>query len=312
MGLKGTDRTLVATPMAHRTGIARVAAAFCQASTLVVQERFDPEETVRLLEKEKATHIGLVPTIANMLLPEMTKRPEACKSLQYMLATGEVSPVKMKEKLFSVLSKLELHSFYSQTEAGLVCNLRPDEQTKFSGSIGKPVKGVEVKIVNQKLQDVSPGESGENLVRWGMPGSVSVIREYFQQPEETRKNFTNSLLRTGNMAKANLEGYLYFVDYLKDIIVSGGLNIYSREVEEALLLHPDIQDAAVIGVPEKTFGEAVKAFVIPVKEAKPSPDVLIAHCMTQIASYKKPKYIQLVGALPRNSVGKVAKHLLRY
>ena len=144
-----------------------------------------------------------------------------------------------------------------------------------------------------------------------MPGSVSVIREYFQQPEETRKNFTNGLLRTGDMAKADLEGYLYFVDYLKDMIVSGGLNIYSREVEEALLLHPDIQDAAVIGVPEKTFGEAVKAFVIPVKGAKPSPDVLIAHCMTQIASYKKPKFIQLVDALPQNSVGKVAKHLLR-
>ena len=137
------------------------------------------------------------------------------------------------------------------------------------------------------------------------------MREYFRQPEETRKIFTNGWLRTGDMAKANPEGYLYFVDRLKDMIVSGGLNIYSREVEEALLLHPDIQDAAVIGVSDKTFGEAVKAFVIPVKEAKPSPDVLIADCMTQIASYKKPKFIQLVDALPQNSVGKVAKHLLR-
>ena len=95
------------------------------------------------------------------------------------------------------------------------------------------------------------------------------------------------------------------------MIVSGGLNIYSREVEETLLSHPDIKGAAVIGVPDKTFGEAVKAFVIPVKNKNPSPDDLIAHCKTRIGSYKKPKYIQLVDALPRNSVGKVAKHLLR-
>lgn len=310
-GLKGTDRTLVATPMAHRTGIARVACAFCQASTLVVQERFDPGETVRLIEKEKATHIGLVPTIANMILVEIKKRPQACKSLRCMLATGEVFPVKLKEKLFSLLPDLELHSFYSQTEAGLVCNLRPEEQTRFPDSLGKPVKGVEVRIVNRELKDVKSGERGEILVRCGKPGSISLMREYFRQPGETKKVFPNNWLRTGDMAKANPEGYLYFVDRLKDMIVSGGLNVYSREVEEALLSHPDIKGAAVIGVPDKTFGEAVKAFVIPVKNTNPSPDNLIAHCKTRIGSYKKPKYIQLVDALPRNSVGKVAKHLLR-
>ena len=128
-----------------------------------------------------------------------------------------------------MLPKLELHSFYSQTEAGLVCNLRLDEQTKFFGSLGKPVKGVEVKIVNQKLQDVSPGESGKFLVRCGMSGSISVMREYFRQPEETGKFFTNGWLRTGDMAKANLEAHLYFVDGLQDMIVSGGVEYIFKE-----------------------------------------------------------------------------------
>jgi len=310
-GLSPTDRTLVATPMAHRTGMARLAGSFCMGSTLILQEAFDPAETVRLIEAEQASHIGVVPTIARMLLPEIEARPEACASLRTMLATGEVFPVDVKERLFAALPHLQLNSFYSQTEAGLVTNLRPDEQQRYPNSIGQPVLGVEVRIVDLTLKDVPPGEPGEILVRCGGPGEISMMPEYFKRPEDTKSIFVDGWCRTGDMAQLGKNGYYYFVDRLKDMIVSGGLNIYSREVEDALLTHPAIKEAAVVGVPDTEFGEAVMAYVISAEGAAPEEAALIDYCRQHIASYKKPKHIQFVDTLPRNATGKVAKHQLR-
>ena len=266
---------------------------------------------MRLIEVEQASHIGVVPTIARMLLPEIEARPEACASLRTMLATGEVFPVEVKERLFAALPQLQLHSFYSQTEAGLVTNLRPAEQTRYPDSIGQPIPGAEIRIVDGDLKDVPPGEPGEILVRCGAPGEITMMPEYFNRPEATKAVYVDGWLRTGDMAREGPDGYYYFVDRLKDMIVSGGLNIYSREVEDALLTHPAVKEAAVVGVPDADFGEAVMAYVIPADGAPPEETALIDHCRTQIASYKKPRHIRIVDTLPRNTTGKVAKHLLR-
>jgi len=309
--LTSEDRTLVATPMAHRTGVARIASSFCLGSALVLQERFDAEEAVRLIERERVSHIGVVPTIARLLLPEIERAPAACATLRTMLATGEAFPVELKQRLFAALPRLGLHSFFSQTEGGTISNLRPEEQARFPDSCGLPFQGVEVRIVDDALKDVAPGEPGEVLVRCGRPGEVSVMREYFRRPEETSAIFVDGWLRTGDMARAGEGGYLYFVDRLKDMIVSGGLNIYSREVEDALLSHPGVREAAVVGVPDAKFGEAVMAYVVPSGEPAPAEEALIEHCRTRIASYKKPRFVRFVDEMPRNSTGKVAKHLLR-
>lgn len=309
--LSPNDRTLVATPLSHRTGMARVGASFCLGSTLIVQERFDPEVTVRLIETEKASHIGVVPTIARMLLPAFETRPEACASLRTMLATGEVFAADLKDRLFAALPHLGLNSFYSQTEAGVVTNLRPEEQRLHPDSIGQPLSGVDVRIVDQNLNDVAQGETGEVLVRCGGPGEITMMREYFRRPDDTRNTIVDGWVRTGDMARAADNGYLYFVDRLKDMIVSGGLNIYSCEVEEALSAHPAVHEAAVVGVPDTEFGEAVLAYVVAKDGYCPEEEVLIDHCRTLIASYKKPRYVRFVDALPRNSTGKVAKQQLR-
>ncbi|MDA0652613.1 MAG: AMP-binding protein [Proteobacteria bacterium] len=309
--LSAEDRTLVATPMSHRTGMARIASSFCLGSTLIVQERFDPAETVRLIEAERVSHIGVVPTIARMLLPAIQARPDSCASLRTMLATGEVFPTSIKDPLFAALPRLELHSFYSQTEAGVVTNLRPEEQQNYGDSIGQPIAGVELRLVDGDLEDVTPGETGEILVRCGEPGEFTLMREYFNRPEDTKNTIVDGWVRTGDMAREGDNGYLYFVDRLKDMIVSGGLNIYSVEVEDALLNHPAIHEAAVIGVPDAEFGEAVMAFVVAKDGATPGEDALIEHCRQHIASYKKPRHIRFVDSLPRNTTGKVAKPLLR-
>ncbi len=123
--------------------------------------------------------------------------------------------------------------------------------------------------------------------------------------------FRSRPFNTGDMAREGDDGYYYFVDRLKDMIISGGLNIYSREVEDALLTHPAVKEAAVIGVPDPDFGEAVMAYVIPAGGAPPAEATLIEYCRQHIASYKKPRHIRFVDTLPRNTTGKVAKHLLR-
>ena len=309
--LSAEDRTLVTTPMSHRTGMARIASSFCLGSTLIVQERFDPAETVKLIETERVSHIGVVPTIARMLLPAIDARPDSCASLRTMLATGEVFPTSIKEPLFAALPGLALNSFYSQTEAGVVTNLRPGEQQTHGDSIGQPIAGIEVRLVDGDLADVSLGETGEILVRCGEPGEITVMREYFNRPEDTKNTIVDGWVRTGDMAREGEDGYLYFVDRLKDMIVSGGLNIYSVEVEHALLSHPAIHEAAVIGVPDSDFGEAVMAYVVAKEGALPAEDALIEHCRQHIASYKKPRHIRFVDALPRNATGKIAKHRLR-
>ena len=311
VGLSSADRTVVATPMAHRTGLARMSSAFCVGSTLILQEAFSPAETVRLIEAEKATHIGVVPTIARMLLADIEARPEACASLTTMLATGEVFPVSVKDRLFAALPRLRLFSFYSQTEAGLVTSQRPEDHKTHPDSIGHPIPGTEVRIVDEALNDVEKGEAGEILVRCGAPGELTMMPGYYNRPEDTRAAFVGGWLRTGDMAREGEDGHYYFVDRLKDMIVSGGLNIYSREVEDALLSHPAVQEAAVVGVPDPEFGEAVMAFIVPAEGATPAGSDLIDYCRQHIASYKKPKHIHFVDALPRNATGKVAKHQLR-
>ncbi len=310
--LSSNDRMLCATPMAHRIGIARLAGSFTTGSTLILQEQFDPVQTVELIEAEQITHIGVVPTIARMLLPHIEKNPAACNSLVAMLATGEAFPVSLKESLFAALPQLRLYSFYSQTEAGLVSCLKPEEQLTHPESIGQPASGVEVRLVDDKLVDVEPGTAGEVLIRSGNPGDLTIMREYFNRTEDNAEVFANGWLRTDDMARQDSDGYLYFVDRLKDMIISGGLNIYSREVEAALESHPAISEAAVVGTPDPDFGEAVAAFVIcnPDKPY-PSEEELIEHCLDQIARYKKPKKITFVDQLPRNNTGKIAKAELR-
>ena len=309
--LSADDRTLVATPMAHRTGIARIVTCFCLGSALIVLPRFDAAEAVRLIEAERVTTIGVVPTIARMLLPEIEKRPDACRTLRAMLATGEVFPPELKARLFRALPQLGLFSFYSQTEAGLVSCLPPEDQDSHPESIGRPVPGVEVRIVDAALGDVPAGEPGEILVRCGAPGEGTVMRSYYNRPEDTAAAFVDGWLRTGDIARMEADGHMYFVDRAKDMIISGGLNIYSAEVEAALERHPAVAEVAVVGVPDEKFGEAVLAYVSLKPDTPTGADELVEHCRSLIAGYKKPKYVRFRDKLPRNSVGKIAKAELR-
>lgn len=309
-GLLPEDRIIATTPMAHRTGLGRIANMVCVGCAVVVMPRFDPAACVDTIEKEKITVIGLVPTIARMLMPEIEKRPEACRTLRIMVATGEAFPIEVKQRLARALPNLGLYSFYAQTESGFITCLRPEEQDSHAASCGRAVPGVEVRIVDADMNDVPAGETGEILMRCGARG-LTVMQGYWKNPQATEAAFHEGWLRTGDVGRFDADGYLYFVDRAKDMIVSGGLNIYSREVEDALEMHPAVNEAAVVPMPDPEFGEAVCAFVTfhPGKSATEAE--LIEHCRDLIASYKKPKRVQAVETLPRNSTGKVTKMQLR-
>ena len=305
------DVFLVTTPLAHRTGLARMLNALCLGSTLVVMERFDGETALSLIESELVSALGMVPTVVRLLLPALEGGAARCSSLRHVIVTGEAFPVDVKRRLIELLPQVRQHSFFAMTEVGSVTGLEHEEQFTHPTSVGRVTPGIEVKLVDEHGRPVGVGEPGELLVRAGIPGRFTTMRCYYGRPEDTAAAIVNGWIKTGDMARFDLDGYLYIVDRKKDMVLSGGFNIYTKEVEQMLQEHAAIGDVAVIGVPDPLFGEAVAAFV----ELKPGHTLdaiqLLEHSKSRLASYKKPKHVFFVDALPRNAMGKVTKADLR-
>jgi long-chain acyl-CoA synthetase len=310
-GLSDQDRFIVVTPIAHRTAFARLSNAMSLGGVLIIMKKFDARQTVSVVEREGVTVAGMVPTVCRMLLPEIAADPARCKSLRTVIVTGEAFPVDLKRKLIDLLPSVKLISLFAMTEVGGVTSLSHKEQFTHAASVGRPSLGVEVRVVNDEGADLLAGEAGELLVRVGEPGRFSVMRGYYNRPQETEKAIKDGWLHTGDVAKIDGDGYLYIVDRKKDMVKSGGFNIYTKEVEQALISHPDVVDASVIGVPDPIYGESVVAFVESRADVQLGEVAMLDHVRPLIAGYKKPKYIIFVDALPRNSLGKVLKGELR-
>jgi long-chain acyl-CoA synthetase len=245
-----------------------------------------------------------------MLLPELRQAPARCESLRRIIVATEAFPVPLKQELLALLPHAEIHSVFGSTEA-LVTNLSHAEQFTHPASVGRPLPGVEVRLVDDDGRDVPDGEVGELAVRSGPPGRFATLRGYFNRPEETAAAIRDGWFHTGDLARRDADGYLYIVDRKKDMVLSGGFNVYSKEVEAVLATHPSVGEVAVIGVPDEVYGEAVAAFVEPSAAGARDAQALIEHCRAQLAGYKKPKHVFFVDALPRNSTGKVLKNELR-
>jgi len=307
-GIGGDDVFLVGTPLAHRTGLGRLTNALTLGATIVVMESFDAARAVDLIEAHRVTVMGMVPTVCRMMLPEIALAPGRCASLRRVLVTGEAFPVALKQQFIELLPDTKLVSFFAMTEAGGVTSLSHEEQFTHPTSVGRPTPGIEVRIVNDASEDLANGEIGEILVRAGQPGAFTVMKGYLNRAAETAAALRHGWLYTGDLGYLDDDGYLYIADRKKDMILSGGFNIYSKEVEGALISHGNVVDAAVVGVADEMYGEAVAAFVE--TSGTVSSQALIDHCRERIASYKKPKYVVFLDELPRNGVGKVLKRKL--
>jgi fatty-acyl-CoA synthase len=189
----------------------------------------------------------------------------------------------------------------------VTCVLTGDDADRKRGSIGRPIVNVEARLVDEKGQDVGPGEVGEIVYR-----GPTVMLGYWNLPEATAQAVEGGWFHSGDLCRADDEGYLYVVDRKTDMIISGGENIYCPEVEEAIASHPVVEEVAVIGVPHSKWGETPRAVIVPADPHQPpDPEQIIDWCRTRLASYKKPTSVVVVPALPRNASGKVLKTVLR-
>jgi acyl-CoA synthetase (AMP-forming)/AMP-acid ligase II len=309
-GLNEHDRIMVTTPFAHRTAIARLYNTLTLGATLVITPQFDAAETLATFVRERISVTGLVPTVARMLLDAIEGDPAPYANLRMMISVGEAFPIELKKRLFATLPNIKLSSALAMTEAFGAAVLKSEDQITHAGAAGRPVPGVEVRLADDADYAVPTGEPGEIQMRAGGLGAMLMMRGYWNRPQETAEAFRDGWFRTGDMGRFDAEGYLYVVDRKKDMILSGGLNIYSKEVEQAILSHPSVADVAVVGTADPQFGEAVVAYIELKRDARATQVEIIEHCRALIASYKKPKYVFFDG-FPKNAQGKALKKELR-
>lgn len=302
------DISLLTLPMHHGAGPAAVWGAMAHGNTMVFQRRFDPEETLRLIEAHRITVWTGVPTMFKRLaaLPADVLARYDVSSMRMLGVGAAPVPYSLKEWIIGHFGPV-LAEGYGITETGMLTALAPEMQTIKRGSSGLPHDHVHISIRDAAGRELGAGQEGEIWVK-----SPMVIDSYLNgRPLDGDTLDAAGYFRTGDVGRLDEDGYLFITDRVKDMIVSGGVNIYPAEIEAAIIRHPAVQDVAVIGVPDDEFGEAVKAFC----ELKPGhiadEDAILAHCKDVLASYKRPRSIEIVAELPRNTMGKLLKRELR-
>ncbi len=278
-------------------------------ATTVILERFDPIKVLGAIDRYKVNHGFFAPTMLHVItsLPEDIRRKYDVSSMKAIISAGAPLPTKVKEDVINYFSRAGLHEFYGSTEAALCTSLRPNDQLRKIRSCGKPLIGWEVKLLDEHYHEITESEKiGEIFVR-----GEYLFNGYYKNPEATRQAHHNGWFSAGDLGKMDDEGYLYIVDRKKDMVLSGGVNIYPVEVEDCLLHHPDVADVAVIGVPHEKWGEAVKAVVVLKQGCNTSEDGIISFCEGKIARYKKPKSVSFVDSIPTSPSGKKLKRELR-
>ena len=273
-----------------------------------ILDAFEPALVLEKLKHGGITGVFMVPTHFQMIfaLPEETLARFRAPPIKTILANAAPLPQSLKEKIIPYFGATVLHELYGATETGLVCNLRPQYQLLKERCVGTPFPHVEAEV---RRDDGTVCEADEVGELWSR--APILFSGYWNQPEATAQAAQDGWVSVGDLARRDADGYLYIVDRKKDMVISGGVNVYPREVEEALLSHPAVADIAVVGVPDELWGERLKAFVV----ARPDRVLTLvdvqAHCATRLSAYKIPKELEMIDALPRNANGKVLKAALR-
>jgi fatty-acyl-CoA synthase len=297
-------------PLFHISGLSAIFPYMTIGGTCVIAQlgAFDARKALDDLERHQVTAACFVgPQWQDILaLPDVRSRKYA---LRRVIWGTSQAIVPLIEAIHDAFTEAEIFNCFGQTEMSpTTCMLHAEFFEQKKGSVGKPLINVEARIVDDDMDDVKQGEVGEIVYR-----GPTVMKEYWHMPEATAEAFAGGWFHSGDMCRQDDEGFIYVVDRKKDMIISGGENIYSAEVEAAIVRHEKVRDVAVIGVGHHRWGETPRAVVVPADPADPPTEAeLLAHCQEQMASYKKPTSIVILeGDLPRNAMGKVTKARLR-
>ena len=308
------ERSLIVAPLYHVAAAVTAMLIIARGGSLVIVDAFDPINVVNKLEGEKISIVTLVPAMIQACLVYVQDLDSRDFSSLRRITYG-ASPIA-KEVLVKAMEKFgcEFSQGFGMTELSCIAtglsaedHVRAIEsEPELLASAGRAVLGTDVRIADANDLEVPYGTVGELQVR-----GPQVMTGYWNKPEATAETLKDGWMHTGDAAKMDERGYIYIQDRIKDMIVSGGENIYPAEVENALFQHPAVADAAVIGIPSEQWGESVMAFLVLQGEEKPTTEELIEFCRERLAGYKLPRQVELVDVLPRNASGKVLKNQLR-
>ncbi|MET7396809.1 AMP-binding protein [Dactylosporangium sp. NPDC005572] len=303
-GLGPGRRTIAVAPMYHGAGFAFAYAAVFTGGTVSMLRAWDPQTLLKMVERDRPQSVFLVPTHA-VGLRELGLHGRL-DSLETLYFNAAALPVALKEWVLDSFPGVGVHELYGSTEAGVVTDLRPADARRKAGSVGHPWFMTELRVVDDEGHPVPPGTPGELYSR-----SPFLMNGYLDNPAATAECTTpDGFLTSGDVVVVDDEGYVTIVDRKKDMIITGGVNVYPRDVEEALAAHPAVVEAAVVGERDDRWGERIVAYIV-AREESLEPGALLEHLRPRLAGHKVPKEFRMIAALPRNAAGKVLKRELR-
>jgi fatty-acyl-CoA synthase len=309
VGARPDDVWLSGLPLFHIGGLNGIL-PFLHLGALAVIEPsggFDPAQSISRLARDHVSMCFFVPTQWQEICTHPAVATVDRERLRKAMWGASQAPLPTLELLAATFPSVEIVNAFGQTEmSSNTCFLRGEDAIRKMGSVGRPALGVEARIVDESGEDVPAGEVGEIVYR-----GPTVMQGYHGKPEATAEAFAGGWFHSGDLVREDEEGFIYVVDRLKDMLISGGENVYPAEVERALIEHPAVAEVAVVGVPHPRWVETPLAVVVPAPDAEVSEEELIEHCRERLAGYKKPSAVVFVDILPRNAAGKVLKRELR-
>ncbi|OLS36192.1 long-chain-fatty-acid--CoA ligase [Bacillus sp. MRMR6] len=306
-GLTKDEVQLITTPMFHIGGISALSMVILMGGRSVFHDKFEPDRVLQAYETEKISYSFMVPSMWNMLLEHPKFSQFDVSSLRVLCTAAASTPLELKKRLMKSFPNAGVFDTYGQTETSPgTTTLKPTDSLYKSGSVGLSFTNVEIRVVDDEMKDVPPGQVGEIIFR-----GPTVMKGYYKNTNATEEAFRGGWLHSGDLVVVDDDGYISVVDRKKDMLISGGENIYPKEIEEILYTHPAILEAAVVGVPDEKWGETVKAYIVLRNGRTLTESEVIDYCTGKIASYKKPRHVEFVDELPRNAAGKILKTELR-
>jgi O-succinylbenzoate-CoA ligase len=298
------DRYVIVLPLFHVGALTPLTSNVHRGVTSLLMRAFDPGRLWRTIAAERVTVLLAVPAMLNFMLQVPDAESAERASLRWIMSGAAPVPVTLIEAYAA--RGIEVHQVYGLTEScGPACLVSPEDAIAKAGSTGKAFLHTEVRVIDEQGRDVRPGEMGEVIIR-----GAHIMKEYWNRPEATAETIRGGWLHSGDLATSDAEGFIYIADRKKDMIITGGENVYPAEIENVILAHPKVREVAVIGQASTKWGESPLAVVVRKDDSLREQDVL-EHCRGKLARYKLPKGVRFVDEIPRNPAGKVLKRLLR-